>query len=62
MPDGCSGAVELIRRQVVSGPNAEFAGVLADATKHQEAAACEPFHFLPKRHLPGVTPMQGIAV
>lgn len=43
--------------QVVSGPNAELAGVPADATKHQE-----PFHFLLKCHLPGATLMQGIAV
>ncbi|KAK2526505.1 hypothetical protein Q9233_008275 [Columba guinea] len=43
--------------QVVSGLNAELAGVPADATKHQE-----PFHFLLKCRLPGATLMQRIAV
>lgn len=42
---GCSGAIELIRGLEVSVLNVELAGVLADATQHQEAAACEPVHF-----------------
>lgn len=42
---GRSGAAELDRGQVVSGTNAELAGVLADATKPQKVAAWEPSHF-----------------
>lgn len=41
----CSGAVELIHGLEVSELKVELAGVLADATQHQEAVACESVHF-----------------